>query len=242
MSRVLMKYFPGAARAGFEFARPSLGYQQGKDGDWHQVAADQLCDEHYMTDPTTGKLVRTLLLEPDGGTNRLRNPGFEDEPLGAWWTKSSSIVFGSDPAQAYSGRGYVAITSPAATTRSCFALDAPNGDHRLWPVQPGDRCAFGGMIARDSGDGYGRILCTPYDADRNAITSAVSTMVRVAEWTLSAGSYLVPAGVAYVGARCYVNADGVEPTSARFDDAYLRILRAGVVNRAADSLTWDPIG
>lgn len=75
--RVLMKYFPGAARAGFEFARPSLGYQRGRNSVWTQVPQHQLCDEHYMVDPTTGRLVRTLLLEPAGGTALLLNGDFE---------------------------------------------------------------------------------------------------------------------------------------------------------------------
>lgn len=167
----------------------------------------------------------------------LLNGDFESDPPGAWWTAADDgISYPSFAGNARSGERYARLEQVAGQTRATFQVERDTGAVRRTPVRPGDVCDYGGWARMAGGDGYARTRLTSYDADRATITTVNAPSVRATAWTLSAGSYIVPPGAAYVGVRCELGADGSATSVARFDDAHLHIRRRGEPQRI---LQWD---
>ena len=103
-----------------------------------------------------------------------------------------------------------------------FAADG-NGSNLYYPVRPGQMVTFSGWGSRVSGDGVSRLVIEATDSAKLNPTWITSIPdINNPSWTLTSGSYTVPAGKAFV--RFYMEIKNATRSSAvRFDDSALQI-------------------
>jgi hypothetical protein len=164
----------------------------------------------------------------------LRNPGFE-EPNGAYWTQGTGISYLSDPEVAYSGRGYCEVV---ATSGSRDNYQRDEAGRREIPVEPGDIVEVGTRSQRLAGDGLVEVVGLIQAANDSYLAAALARPPASAtDWLSASASRVVPPTGAFVrfAARVF---GATTPTTARFDDVYLRVLRQSEPRRI---LEWNGV-
>ena len=103
-----------------------------------------------------------------------------------------------------------------------FAADG-SGTNIYYPARPGQVVKFSGWGSRVSGDGLARLVMEVTDSTKANPTWITSIPdINNASWTLTSGSYTVPAGKAFV--RFYMEIKNPTRSSeVRFDDSALQI-------------------
>lgn len=161
------------------------------------------------------------------GVNLIINPGFE--AAGAYWgAANAQRAYLSDSAKAHSGTGYLQVTTVAGVQHATSPSDLPTGGgtSRRISVSPGDVVDFGCWAYRETGNDQLRARLWLFDGAGNNLPGGDigANSVTAAAWQLSQRSYTIPAGAGAV--RLDLQAfGGTTATTARFDDAYLRIRR-----------------
>jgi IPT/TIG domain/Bacterial Ig-like domain (group 2) len=176
---------------------------------------------------TTGS-VAVVVTNPDGQrgafgppTVLVTNPGFESGITNWALTGGGTATVKTGSTLAHSGSNYMEVTSASGNHPQVFNANSSN-QQVYSAVQPGDLITFGGWAARVSGDGSARWNLVSYDANKanpnfphpfpNNVTSG--------KWADQFGTYIVPAGRAFVSIYTEIYANTVS-ADARFDDGFL---------------------
>jgi len=157
----------------------------------------------------------------EGFYQLLTNPGFELSPIN--WHCYGSCTIGSQAGVARTGTHYAdLIASGPGSQPMAFAADG-SGSNIYYPVRPGQIVTFSGWGSRVSGDGLSRLVIEATDSAKSNPTWITSIPdINNASWTLTSGSYTVPAGKAFV--RFYMEIkNSTRSSEVRFDDSALQI-------------------
>jgi len=176
----------------------------------------------------TSGSVAVIVTNPDGQrgafgapTVLVTNPGFESGIMNWALTGGGTAAVKTGSTLAHSGNNYLEVTSASGNHPQVFNANTSN-QQVYFAVQPGDLITFGGWAARVTGDGSARWNLVSYDANKANpnFPHPFPSDVTSSKWADQFGTYIVPAGRAFVSIYTEIYANTVS-ADVRFDDGFL---------------------